>query len=131
MDLFPTFLGIAGGDCSAYELDGADLMPLLAEGAPLPERRLFWEMQDQTAVRCGPWKLVLNGRLVEGAPPEDAVHLANLDEDMGERRNLARALPDRTAALQAAAEAWRAGIESRWANQWRSTHTGTTTHPTR
>ncbi|MBN1642601.1 MAG: sulfatase-like hydrolase/transferase [Anaerolineae bacterium] len=131
MDLFPTFLHLAGGDPDAYALDGIDLMPLLTVGAPLPERDLLWEMQDQTAIRRGPWKLVLNGRLVEGAPPEDAVHLSHLDEDMGERRNLLDAKPELAAALRASAQAWRADIESRWAREWAPSITGTTTHPAR
>lgn len=127
MDIFPTFLRAAGGDISAYELDGRDLMPLLADGVSLPERDLCWEMNDQTALRRGPWKLVLNGRLVEGAPPEDAVHLANLATDMAERHNLAETEPGLTAELRAAAEAWRAGIEDRWERQWLPAARGTTT----
>ena len=50
---------------------------------------------------------MLNGQLVEGAPPEDAVHLSNLDEDMGERVNLKDRHPDVTAQLKSAAESWR------------------------
>ncbi len=118
MDIFPTFLRAAGGDPSAYERDGVDILPALAEDQPLPARDLYWEIGGQTAVRRGPWKLVLNGQLVEGAPPEDAVHLANLDEDPGERRNLKDAHPDLTAELTAAARTWRAGIEARWESDW-------------
>jgi arylsulfatase A-like enzyme len=118
IDLFPTFLRTAGGDTGEYELDGQDILPMVAAGAPSPHDLLFWEMDDQTAARRGCWKLVLNGRLVEGAPPEDAVHLADLDQDMGERHNLARERPDVAAALTAAAEAWRAGIEERWEKEW-------------
>jgi arylsulfatase A-like enzyme len=129
MDLFPTFLSIAGGDPNAYELDGIDLLPLLAEDAALPERDIYWEMGQQTAVRRGSWKLVLNGQLVEGAPPEDDVHLADLDEDMGERHNLKDEYPELTAELTARAQQWRAGIEERWAREWQPAITGTTTHP--
>jgi arylsulfatase A-like enzyme len=129
MDVFPTLLKAAGGDPAAYEIDGIDLLPALAESAELPLRDVFWEMGQQTALRRGPWKLVLQGRLVEGAPPEDDVHLANLDEDMGERTNLAGRHPERTAELTAAAQAWRALIEDRWERQWLPAISGTTTHP--
>ena len=71
MDVFPTFLQAAGGDPSRYELDGVDVLPVVASGAPSPHGRIFWEMGQQTAVREGRWKLVLHGQLVEGAPPED------------------------------------------------------------
>jgi arylsulfatase A-like enzyme len=128
MDIFPTFLDAAE---VAYdgEMDGRSLLPAVTAGAPSPHDRLFWEMDDQTAVRQGPWKLVLNGRLVEGAPPEDTVHLANLDDDPGERHNLATAHPDLAADLTAAAEIWRQGIETRWQSQWLPRATGTTAHP--
>lgn len=128
MDVFPTFLKAAGGDPSRYELDGIDLMPVLADGASPPPRDIFWEMDEQTAVRRGPWKLVLNGVLVEGAPPEDAVHLANLDEDMAERHNRSDEYPDLVAELTAAAQAWRAGIETRWRDEWLPNMEGTTSY---
>jgi len=131
MDLFPTYLRLAGGDPDAYEVDGIDLMPALAHGAAFPERDFYWEMGSQTAVRRGPWKLVLEGRLVEGAPPEDDVHLANLDEDMGERDNLKQHYPALAAELARAAQHWRAGIEERWSREWETAITGTTTHPSR
>ena len=118
MDIFPTFLAAAGGDTAGYALDGLDLLPTLAEGRPLPPRDLYWEMGRQTALRRGRWKLVLRGQLVEGAPPEDDVHLADMATDMGERVNLAARRPDLTADLTAAAESWRAAIEARWQRDW-------------
>lgn len=118
MDIFPTFLPAAGGDPSQYELDGLDVLPMVAEGAPSPHDALFWEMAGQTAMRRGNWKLVLNGQLVEGAPPEDAVHLSDLSADMGERQNLSRDHPDITAEMTAAATAWYDGIEQRWQTEW-------------
>lgn len=128
MDLFPTFLRAAGGDPRGYELDGRDILPMVAEGARSPHEQIFWEMNDQTAVRRGKWKLVLNGRLVEGAPPEDAVHLADLEADMAEQHNLKDRYPEVAAELTAAAQEWRAGIEERWEKQWLPAARGTTTH---
>ena len=128
MDIFPTCLAAAGGDPAGYELDGRDVLPMVCDGAPSPHDAIFWEMNDQTAVRRGPWKLVLNGRLVEGAPAEDDVHLANLDDDMAEKHNLKDAQPDLCAELKHAAEGWRAGIEDRWQSEWAPKANGTTTH---
>jgi arylsulfatase A-like enzyme len=128
MDAFPTLLAAAGGDPSQYELDGVDLLPVLTGRAEPVERDLYWEMNQQTALRRGPWKLVLGGQLVEGAPPQDDVHLANLDEDLGERHNLKERHPELTAELSAAALAWREEIEARWQNEWLPASTGTTTH---
>ncbi|MDX9972442.1 MAG: sulfatase-like hydrolase/transferase [FCB group bacterium] len=119
MDVFPTLLRAAGGDPSAYALDGEDVMPWVAGEAEPTERTVFWEQQGQTAVRRGPWKLVLNGELVEGEPAPDTVHLANVVEDMGERENRASNEVKVTEELKAAAESWRAGIEARWRDEWK------------
>jgi len=128
MDIFPTMLNIAGGDVSQYEVDGMDILPYVAEGEELSERTIYWEMGKQTAVRRGKWKLVLNGQLVEGAPPEDAVHLANLEEDMGECNNLKDAEAKLTAELKSDAETWRAGIETRWQREFSPEKQGTVAH---
>lgn len=125
IDIFPTFLRLAAqahGDsadpCADYELDGKDIMPMVTEGAASPHDGIFWEMGDQTAVRRGRWKLVLDGRLDEGGPEVAPVHLADLEADPGERRNLKDREPGICAELEALARHWRAGIEERWQDQW-------------
>lgn len=117
MDIFPTFLKAAGGDPGQYRLDGLDVLPMVTQKAKTPHEEIFWEQGKQTAVRRGKWKLVLNGQLVEGAPPEDEVFLADLEADMGERTNLRDERPEVTAELKAAAEAWRADIDRQWREQ--------------
>jgi len=131
IDIFPTLLRAAGGDPAAHEVDGRDLLPWVAAGAEPPHERscLFWEMGAQTAVRRGRWKLVLGGQLVEGAPPEDAVHLADLEADPGERHNLCAAHPELVEELTAEAQRWRAGIERRWETEWAGGAAGPTGHP--
>lgn len=131
MDLMPTVLRLAGGDPGALALDGHDLWPMMAEGAPSPHGDIFWEMNEQTALRRGRWKLVLKGQLVEGAPPEDDVHLSDLETDPGERINLKDRHPDLTAELVAAAEAWRADLEQRWQSHWLPRAHGVTGHSER
>jgi len=129
MDIFPTFLSAAGGDVSAYEVDGADVLPMVADGADPPQRDVFWEMNKQTAVRRGRWKLVLNAETVEGVPADDDVHLADLRIDMGEQRNLKEQEPELVNELTRAAEAWRDRIEHRWTNHWLPQANGTTSKP--
>jgi len=130
MDVFPTVLKAAGGDLLEYELDGLDVMPMVADGAPSPHTEIFWEMNQQMAVRRGRWKLVLKGQLVEGAPPEDEVHLADLEADMAESTNLRDEHPQIVEGLTEAADAWRAGIEERWTGYWLPRANGTTGRPT-
>jgi arylsulfatase A-like enzyme len=126
MDIFPTILRLAGGAPEAYELDGKDIIGVLGGGAPSPHETFFWEMGDQTAVRKGRHKLVLNGRLVEGEPPQDPVFLSDLDADSGETKNLSRELLELTEELRIAAETWRAAIEHRWKTEWNCGAGGTT-----
>jgi arylsulfatase A-like enzyme len=118
MDIFPTLLKAAGGDLSGYELDGRDILPVVADGKPADERTIFWEMGPQNAVRRGNWKLVLKGQLVEGAPPEDEVHLSDLSVDMSEQVNLCAKHPKLVEELTAAANAWRRKIEERWTTEF-------------
>jgi len=129
MDIFPTFVNAAGGSASDYDCDGLDILGMAARGEPSPHGAIFWEMNKQTAVRRGPWKLVLEGQLVEGAPPEDAVHLSNLDEDMGERVNLKDEAPEICVELREAAEDWREGLEKYWQARWEGRNSGLTGHP--
>lgn len=117
MDIFPTFLKMAGGDPSQFELDGKDIWPMITSGASTPHDQIFWELEQQTAVRCGKWKLVLHGRLDERTLGEDEVHLSDLGEDVGEKINLKDQFPDITKKLTQAAETWRKGIEDESADE--------------
>jgi len=130
MDILPTFLKSAGGDPSDYELDGLDVLPMLTDGTPTPHESIFWEMKEQIAVRKGKWKLVLGGRLVEGAPVDDEVHLSDLDADMGERENLKDEFPEVTSELEAKARQWREDIEAYWNDNFEKVNSGLTGHPT-
>ena len=125
IDVFPTLLAAAGGDPRAFELECCDVLPMLANGAPSPHGDLFWEMGRQTAVRRGPWKLVLNGQLVESDRSArdlervDDVFLADLETDPGETRNLRDARPELVRELRDAAARWRETIERRWEREWK------------
>ncbi len=113
MDLMPTFLTMAGVDPADYDLDGRDALPMIADGAPTPHERLFWEYGKQTAVRQGDHKLVLNGVEAEAAEPYPP-HLADLAEDFSEQHNLYDEEPDTARELEQAATAWCADLEAQW-----------------
>ncbi|MBR0508671.1 MAG: sulfatase-like hydrolase/transferase [Clostridia bacterium] len=117
-DLFPTLLQACGGDPAAYDTDGQSILGLLTKGESAPHDCLFWEMEDQTAVRRGDYKLVLNGRLEEGEAPRAPVFLADLSKDPGEKNNLAETLPDTCEELKRLALTWRRGIEETWAREF-------------
>ncbi|MGA9872970.1 MAG: hypothetical protein WBQ44_17750, partial [Rhodococcus sp. (in: high G+C Gram-positive bacteria)] len=118
--VMPTFLHAAEVDPSQYDFDGIDMLDNLIQGACSAgvERDIFWEQGDQTSVRRGNWKLVLNGRLVEEEGPVEDVFLSDLATDSAESRNLADEHPELTAELTASALQWRRTIENYWQEKW-------------
>ncbi|MGV9797947.1 sulfatase family protein [Mycobacterium sp. NPDC003449] len=118
MDVLPTFATAARIPFDGADLDGRDIMGVLADGAASPHDVLMWEQGDQTAIRAGRWKLVLNGRLVEHEGPQDPVFLSDLESDIGERSNLADRHPEIVADLRERAEHWRDDLEERWRTYW-------------
>ena len=114
-DLVPTLLEAAGIDPAQAvgPLDGVSLTGLL-RGDPLPPRPLFWHFPNYTnqggrpagAIREGDWKLVEQFE-------DGSLELYELAADVGERRNLATAEPERTARMLAALRDWRARVGAR------------------
>ena len=103
-DLFPTFAALAGISPSKEQpVDGVDLAPLLFRGEKLPERTLFWKMDEDVAVRKGPWKLVKTG--------DKPYELYNLDDDPGEQQDLAESHEKPAKNLWQAYENWLEGIK--------------------
>lgn len=118
MDIFPTVLQAAGGEAGAYALDGHSILPMLRGGKEIVHDQIFWELSEQTAVREGKYKLVLNGYVVEDEPAQDPVFLADLEADPSERINLAAQMPELTERLTKAALDWRAEMEANWEAQF-------------
>ena len=121
-DLFSTALQAAGGDPSEYQTDGESLLSMLIDGTERPHEELYWELEEQTAVRAGNYKLVLDGRLEETAEKRADVFLADLSKDPGEWVNLAEELPELTAALTEKALKWREGIETTWETEFQKNY---------
>lgn len=122
-DIFPTMLEACGGNPDDYVLDGQSILPMLLGGEEETHKYLFWEMENQTAVRFGKYKLVLNGQLVEGEPKRAEVFLSDLESDPGEKNNLADELPDLTEELKNAALEWRAALEDNWNKNFAKNYT--------
>lgn len=126
MDVFPTLLSIAGGDPAKYELDGLDISDVLMNGGKTPHEEIYWEMEMQTAIRQGNYKLVLDGQLIEGEPPQDPVFLSDLSVDPSETTNLAAQYPELTEELKEKALAWRARLEQNWDEKFAANYKRTT-----
>ncbi len=107
-DMLPTIAEIAGAKPPA-DIDGISLVPeLLGEakaGRKQPQHEyLYWELNQQTAVRMGNWKAV--------RPRNAAWELYDLSRDLSEERNLAAQHPDVLARMTAMArEAHQPAVE--------------------
>lgn len=107
-DFYPTLLDIAGLPARPQQtLDGISLVPLL-KGENMPQRpAMFWHYPHYSnqggfpgaAVRMGDFKLI--ERFEDGR-----VHLYNIREDVGERRDLADADPDRVRSMKTRLHQW-------------------------
>jgi arylsulfatase A-like enzyme len=119
IDLLPTAVALAGGTVPAQPvIDGRDISPLLFGRSHQSPREAHYYFSGYTlqAVRQGPWKLAIaaqretmgRDQLAEGIG--DAPRLYNLDEEIGERTNLADRHPGMVARLRALAAKMNAEI---------------------
>jgi arylsulfatase A-like enzyme len=102
-DFFPTILELAGADWRGKTLqtvDGVSFVPLLRGEEKSPGDRTFvWHFPHNysgqgpfSAIRQGPWKLIYHHA-------DRRLELFNIDDDIGESRDLAKANPAKTKAL--------------------------------
>jgi arylsulfatase A-like enzyme len=108
MDLYPTFLDIAGLPLLPEQhQDGVSLVPALKDAASTSDRPLFWHYPhygnqggEPSAIMVqGDWKLI---HYFE----DDRHELYNVTSDMGEQSNLASGHPDRAASMLSALKEW-------------------------
>ena len=118
VDLFPTFREIAGAKKPEKQpLDGLSLLPLFKDpGAKLAREAIYfhfpgylegtgsdWRTRPVGTIRAGDWKLLEffeDGRL----------ELYNLKDDLGEKKNLAAAMPEKARELREKLATWRREI---------------------
>lgn len=120
MDVLPTLAKLAGADLPDRKIDGHDVWPLLSGApdakTPWPAFYYYWDRQLE-AIRSGPWKLhfphayrSLSGKPGADGQPGPYVQrtteeaLYNLDEDVGERTDVAAQHPDVVRRLRELAE---------------------------
>jgi arylsulfatase A len=110
MDLFPTFLKLAGAELPGDRiLDGVDMSPILFNAGPgLREREFYYRSDELYAIRKGPFKAHFStwaGYSREPAEQHDPPLLFHLGHDPSERFNVAEAYPDVVADLVAERQA--------------------------
>ncbi|MCB0688269.1 MAG: sulfatase-like hydrolase/transferase [Saprospiraceae bacterium] len=85
MDLLPTFSHmIHFQQTFPQPIDGIDLYEHFISNKPLPQRNLFWKMDDSYAIRQGSLKITYEN---------DTLSLFNLESDPGEKENLIEEQP--------------------------------------
>ena len=103
MDVFPTLLSLAGLEPpDGLDFDGMDMSAHLLNGAPLPERTLFWRYGEQALARRGEWKYLKRGEEM----------LFDLASDLSEERNLIADKPALAKDLKEAFAEWEKDVET-------------------
>ncbi len=121
IDLFPTFLAIAGGERGKLDLDGCNLLPVI-KGQQQTPRFVDGKQRDTvylhypvlnaafSTIRRGPWKLMKNtGGSLNTAPRIQLFRLYNEDgssNDLSETKNLASEYPEITKRMLADLDVW-------------------------
>lgn len=88
--------------------DSFSLLPLLSgEDRPIRENAVNCSISGVPSVRQGEWKYIAapgSGGWGKGGDPSQPVQLYNLANDLGETKNLAAAMPEKVAEMQALLE---------------------------
>jgi arylsulfatase A-like enzyme len=122
LDILPTACAAAGARVDA-SIDGVNLLPHLSgQKLAAPHEALYWRFGPQKALRKGQWKLVdwMDFKTRKNSGWE----LYDLNQDVGERKNLAAAHPAVVAELGGLWDSWN---QHNIAPLW---HGGTTEDPT-
>jgi arylsulfatase A-like enzyme len=95
VDVYPTLLGLAGGLAQQTKpVDGLDLWPTIALGAPSPRQEVLLNVEAfRGALRIGDWKLIHQATL------PGSVELYNLRADPSEEANQAEKEPERVQTM--------------------------------
>ena len=126
MDLLPTIAAICGADLPSQKIDGVNILPLMEADKDANPRDAFFYYYGGglQAVRSGKWKLHFphSYTAIEGGEPgrdghpghyvgrKTGLELYNLDDDIGETKNVAAEYPDIVTRLIALGDVARADL---------------------
>ncbi len=119
VDIFPTLLEIAAAPKPQQTLDGESMVKLFRSADGKLEREAIfqhfpgylgagtntWRTTPVSLIQVGPWKLM---EFLE----DGSLELYNLDDDIGESKNLAMQLPEKTQELHQRLAAWRTEVHA-------------------
>lgn len=121
MDWFSTIAELTGSTITE-KVDGKSLMPIILDGKAKSRHDIvYWQLggyDDKTAqwvVRKGPWKLIGNVNEPKGKAEKTdlpKLFLANLDDDISEKNNLAESNPKKLHELLELHKTWLNSVRS-------------------
>jgi arylsulfatase A-like enzyme len=115
-DFYPTILDMAGLPLKKEQhLDGVSLVPLLKGATSIERDALYWHYPHYSnqggfpggAIRMGDFKLI--ERFEDGR-----VHLYDLQNDIGERQDLADQYPERVEQMRSRLHAWYKQVDAKF-----------------
>ena len=121
VDLYPTLLELAGARAEpGHPLDGASYASLLTGSGGTGPRPtpLFWHFPGYLGGGGGTWRTTPVGVIRDGDWKlleffeTGRLELYNLREDLGEKKDLATAMPEKAKALHANLVAWRQNVQA-------------------
>ena len=117
LDIFATAAQAMGAELPKDRtIDGRSWFPLFKNPNEPIHEAIFFEWAGQHAVRSGKWKYIENGFInmersrKNRATGADAVYLADVATDPGEKKNVRAQFPEIAAKLGKLHEQWRAAI---------------------
>jgi arylsulfatase A-like enzyme len=120
IDIFPTFLKLAGGKAPKQILDGTSLLPLWeASGeGQLPRDALYFHFPGYLEAGAKGWRTTPCGMirardisLLEFFE-DGRVELYNLKEDIGQKNDLSKKMPEKTKELHQKLRDWRQAVKA-------------------
>ena len=118
IDFYPTFLEMAGlSKPSGHTLDGESILGLLKRKNQLKRKAIFWHFPAYLPAKGGfrttPAGAVRQGsyKLIEFFE-DNRIELYNLNDDIGEQKNLAHKMPEKAKELHDLLKNWRNSVNA-------------------
>ncbi|MCW0484242.1 sulfatase family protein [Gaoshiqia sediminis] len=107
-DWLPTLAEMCGIDIDTSDLDGKSLMPIINDkNIESLHSEFSWKNGKHWAARNRNWKLLGNPMIAgEKFSPKDSLFLVNLENDPGEKNNVASQYPEKVKELTAQYKRW-------------------------
>jgi len=113
VDFYPTLLAMAGVPVPPGAVDGENIEPVLRQSGSMKRDAIYWHYPHYHVCGATPYGAIREGefRLVEFYE-DNHVELYSLKDDIGETKDLATTLPDKTAALRQKLHNWRQRVDA-------------------